>query len=325
MFVVICMQEAEYKDRRLPSHQFVLHTSMEKVPSSLSPRSRLKAQSAMEYLMTYGWAILIIAIVLGVLYYLGVFNATNLAPHAQPGSCQVYRPDGPGSLQFLSLQGTCGLLPTYVGVFGSGSDIYGSMPMLQTATGTYDTVSFWMYWTGSGGEVVYGEGGSTEDGYTLYFPSYANCFGFNTNHGDLYGVNALPLANKWVFVTAVMYNGGSYVGNSQIYINGVSQALTQCYGTAETGLSYTPYNISYPGYYFNGKLSNLQVYNASLSANDIKALYNEGIGGAPIDLENLIAWMPLNGNSDDYSGNLNSGTATSVAYTSSWTSGYSAP
>ena len=108
MFVVICMQEAEYKNRRLPSHHFVLHTSMEKVPSSLSSRSRLKAQSAMEYLMTYGWAILIIAIVLGVLYYLGVFNATNLAPHAQPGSCQVYRPDGPGSLQFLSLQGTCG-------------------------------------------------------------------------------------------------------------------------------------------------------------------------------------------------------------------------
>ncbi len=28
----------------------------------------------MEYLMTYGWAILIIAIVLGVLYYLGVFS-----------------------------------------------------------------------------------------------------------------------------------------------------------------------------------------------------------------------------------------------------------
>ncbi len=33
-----------------------------------------KLQSAMEYLMTYGWAILIIAIVLGVLYYLGVFS-----------------------------------------------------------------------------------------------------------------------------------------------------------------------------------------------------------------------------------------------------------
>jgi hypothetical protein len=34
-----------------------------------------KAQSAMEYLMTYGWAILIIAVVLASLFALGVFNS----------------------------------------------------------------------------------------------------------------------------------------------------------------------------------------------------------------------------------------------------------
>ncbi len=34
----------------------------------------LKLQSAMEYLMTYGWAILIIAVALGALYGLGVFS-----------------------------------------------------------------------------------------------------------------------------------------------------------------------------------------------------------------------------------------------------------
>jgi hypothetical protein len=37
-----------------------------------------KAQSAMEYLMTYGWAILVIAIVLAALFSLGVFNGSNL-------------------------------------------------------------------------------------------------------------------------------------------------------------------------------------------------------------------------------------------------------
>ncbi len=36
-----------------------------------------KLQSAMEYLMTYGWAILILAIVLAALYGLGVFNASK--------------------------------------------------------------------------------------------------------------------------------------------------------------------------------------------------------------------------------------------------------
>ena len=38
---------------------------------------RRKAQSAMEYLMTYGWAILIIAVVLGALFSIGVFSSTS--------------------------------------------------------------------------------------------------------------------------------------------------------------------------------------------------------------------------------------------------------
>lgn len=39
---------------------------------------RMRAQSAMEYLMTYGWAILIIAVVLGALFSLGVFSGSAL-------------------------------------------------------------------------------------------------------------------------------------------------------------------------------------------------------------------------------------------------------
>ena len=41
-------------------------------------RVAVKLQSAMEYLMTYGWAILIIAIVLIALFSLGVFSSNNL-------------------------------------------------------------------------------------------------------------------------------------------------------------------------------------------------------------------------------------------------------
>jgi hypothetical protein len=33
-----------------------------------------KAQAAMEYLITYGWAVLIMLVVIGVLFYLGIFN-----------------------------------------------------------------------------------------------------------------------------------------------------------------------------------------------------------------------------------------------------------
>ncbi|MGB9703642.1 MAG: hypothetical protein ACPLXS_02950 [Candidatus Micrarchaeales archaeon] len=39
-----------------------------------------KVQAAMEYLMTYGWAILIIGLAIGVLYSLGLFNPSSIAP-----------------------------------------------------------------------------------------------------------------------------------------------------------------------------------------------------------------------------------------------------
>lgn len=38
-------------------------------------------QSAVEFLMTYGWAILILIIVIGTLWKLGVFNLGNTAPN----------------------------------------------------------------------------------------------------------------------------------------------------------------------------------------------------------------------------------------------------
>jgi len=49
-----------------------------------------KAQSAMEYLMTYGWAILVVLIALGALFYLGVFNpkTPNACTITAPFSCQ---------------------------------------------------------------------------------------------------------------------------------------------------------------------------------------------------------------------------------------------
>ncbi|MCD4666732.1 hypothetical protein K8R47_02895 [archaeon] len=48
-----------------------------------------KAQTAMEYLMTYGWAILIVLIALAALFYLGVFNPStpNVCTMPAPFTC----------------------------------------------------------------------------------------------------------------------------------------------------------------------------------------------------------------------------------------------
>jgi YVTN family beta-propeller protein len=71
----------------------------------------------MEYLMTYGWAILIIAVVLGALYSLGIFNGANFLG----GTCIA----APGYLCTNPLLGTSGLLNFTYGYQGSNVTIVG--------------------------------------------------------------------------------------------------------------------------------------------------------------------------------------------------------
>lgn len=49
-----------------------------------------KGQTAVEYLMTYGWAILIILIVAGVLAYYGIFAPAGFLGPSASGFAQVY-------------------------------------------------------------------------------------------------------------------------------------------------------------------------------------------------------------------------------------------
>ena len=51
-----------------------------------------KAQSAMEYLMTYGWAILIVIIVAAALFALGVFNPSTYTGRAATGFGEMGTP-----------------------------------------------------------------------------------------------------------------------------------------------------------------------------------------------------------------------------------------
>jgi hypothetical protein len=52
-----------------------------------------KAQSAMEYLMTYGWAILIVIIVAAALYALGIFNPATYTGRIPTGFTTLGAPD----------------------------------------------------------------------------------------------------------------------------------------------------------------------------------------------------------------------------------------
>ena len=67
-------------------------------------------------------------------------------------------------------------------------------------------------------------------------------------------------------------------------------------------------------FYLNGSMANVQIYSTALSANQVQTLYQGGISGPPVTSSGLAGWWPLNGNSNDYSGNGNNGTATNVIY-----------
>lgn len=286
-----------------------------------------KQQSAMEYLMTYGWSILIIAIVLAALFSLGVFSNSNLGPRAQPNSCRVFRPNGPGTTSNINLEGVCnGELPQYVGEFDgvtsyvSVSSVSG-MPVSSNARSVFLWINPSI--TDSGYHTPFGEGvtGATANAVLIRLknPGTGTTIGLNSGAGTVMSSISVP-QNTWSFVGFTYVAGAS---TSTVYVNTQSQSIGVAFYTTQNTLYLGREAVA--GQSFPGMIADVQVYNTTLDSTAIQALYLEGIGGAPVEPQYLVAWWPLDGDTNDYSGNGNNGAATSVTFTSSWTSGYTAP
>ena len=291
----------------------------------------VKSQSAMEYLMTYGWAILIIAVVLSVLFQLGVFSSGNFQPHAQAGACQVSK-----TVAGVSLEGQCnGVLPQYVAQF-NGQSSYITLPAnsVMSTAGSF-SVSAWFTTTNNGVIVYVGSAQMPNEPYSWLNPLYVTQSGLlygGDDNGPIFETTNAVSNGAWHFAVLTQ-NTGSQI--ETLYLDGAQVGVI----TSHLGSSITPYywtigggsssGANWPGLpvtsYFNGKIANVQMYNTSLSGTEIQTLYLEGIGGAPVRPQNLTGWWPLNGNANDYSGNGNNGQLNGVTFSSSWESGYTAP
>ena len=287
----------------------------------ISRRFHHPAQSAMEYLMTYGWAILIISIVLFALFQLGVFNSSGSAPTAQPGSCRVAKLYSANGGVQASLLGSCsGLKPQFFTQFnGASSDV--SLPSTPlSGTGDF-TILAWIKTNTAAeqgivtvGNTACGSGASLSVDSSGYLEEDPSCSTGPTSTPTI--VND----GKYYFV-GVVYNGPT-PGTIQLYVDGAaSGGPTSQSLNIQTGSSYIGKDAS--SHYFNGIITNVQIYNTSLSASEIMTLYQEGIGGAPIPLPGMIGWWPLNGNTDDYSGSGNNGVPTSLSSAGSTSGGTS--
>jgi hypothetical protein len=288
---------------------------------------QMKLQSAMEYLMTYGWAILIITLITGILLTLGIFRQGSFGPRAIAGSCYVSRPNGPGSTQFITLKGICGgELPQYVAQLNGQNSYVNSGNGASLNPSNAITVSAWVKLGISGafqGIVARDNGVWIETSYSVVFGNdnkldlRVSSTGGWTSYAlnDVISTNTFASTGDWYHVVAT-YNyltAGTSVGS--VYVNGVLEktntGLTGPLFTNARNVRVGSYGLAY---YLNGKMANVQIYNASLSASQVQAIYKGGLGGVPLVLQNLAGWWPLNGDPNDYSGNGNDGVAYSIVY-----------
>ena len=120
-----------------------------------------------------------------------------------------------------------------------------------------------------------------------------------------------PYNKSSFYLMTGVYNASS--GDVSLYING------KYYGGGPGGTSQATTGNFVIGSQSsqpigNVIITNVQVYNAALSSNQINAIYNEGIAGNPVDSANVVGWWPLDGNTNDYSGNGNNGIPYNIKY-----------
>ncbi len=199
----------------------------------------------------------------------------------------------------------------------NGTNSYASVPLAWNS-GTNISVEAWVYLdkipTNNAG--IVSAVSSSNYGTISIFPN-GNCYiqvGITNTTGSWQpqdGSECL-VPNKWYQIVAV----ANQTNNTySLYINGAKQFTNTFKGTLEAATSFNIGLFSYQNAYFPGSIKNVQIYKNAISYGTIKALYLEGVNGGPLNNSNLVGWWPLDGNTNDYSGNGNNGTAYYLNYT----------
>jgi hypothetical protein len=123
--------------------------------------------------------------------------------------------------------------------------------------------------------------------------------------------------NKWIMITGILSNT-STTGDNWIAICVDNNCVNHTW-TAGIPANYSdpnPYTTLIGQSDIVGYFSNAQVYDFAFSPKQIHTAFDLGYSGIPVTTNGLIAWLPLDGNLNDYSGNNNNGIATNVQWVS---------
>jgi hypothetical protein len=273
------------------------------------------ANTILEYVMNFMISGLIVAVVVVGMLHMGLFNPATQVPIMQPGSCRLLRQSILGGGVQVSMLGICSGRPQqfFMQFDGVESRVLLPAPLLS-GTGPF-TVLAWIKTNETGivqDVVAVGSTACSGNGVSLYVDASGHV---EEDLSCSAGANSAP----------VKVNDGKYhligvvygAGKSQLYVDGTAAGnpVTQS-PDIETGYNYI--GTSSTSSYFKGTIANVQIYNMSLSAEEMQALYKEWVSGAPIISPNLVAWWPLDGDANDYSGNNNNGVPVNVIKTSGW-------
>ena len=360
-----------------------------------------KSQSALEYMMTYGWAILIIVMVAAVLYSMGIFSPSSSVSATITGftglgvtqaacvnsvnnqilalyvsntvgyTVNVTKINVTGSSNGISLSqnvssllgaGQSGIFYVNSACNKSSSSYSGSVTITYTEPGQAFSGPFFSngrlsgistknipnsvasfngqastniseiphstFPSGSNALTIvawvkttqsttypfifnYGLYGTSEDNAMIGIYSGQVCADFWNQHLCASGTVS---GGAWDLI-AFSYPGGSNSATTYVNETGTLNAVNPV-PTIQTGSGTIAVIGSGTNNFYDGYISDVQLYNTALSTTQMQSLYAEGLGGAPLSNIGLIAWWPLDGNANDYSGNNNNGVAMNVQWAS---------
>ena len=171
------------------------------------------------------------------------------------------------------------------------------------------TLTAWISMASDGQNIgAVGYGGTSASLQIFDIGVYPSDTVFFWGSGDDCQSNLVVQTNTWTFIAVTYLAGANTV---TLYDNGSSQTCNLSGGVPLNTPAGTQFSIgvglSTNSYPFPGKIANIQVYNKSLSSQQVYQLYQEGIGGAPLPASGLVGWWPLNGNANGYANQYTAG------------------
>lgn len=170
---------------------------------------------------------------------------------------------------------------------------------ISTTAGTKTTVTCWATFpTGGPSQVLFGFTDGPAANLSLWWTG--NQLVFNTGNSDGFGLSInrsidLELGRGDPVHIAVVFNSDDYTQN-KIYINGISQTVTQEFATPGNDFVGTTFILGSNGnntYTWGGHLGEVALFNGELSAARILAQYNAGVPSPSAYDSLILAQSPL--------------------------------